>query len=333
MATSFHAVDDIKSTLVSTVSRELKGVDEVALAIFPNHWNVGDSALWWAAQALLESCGIAIRYVCSFKTYTPEELTRRLKPSSPIILCGGGNFGDMYMDEEGLREKLLVNHKDRKIIQLPQSLWFTSDSEKQRITALVKAHPDFTLMVRDEQSLAIARTVSARPPILCPDTAFFLRGYLPPNKKNHFITNLRRNDSEASIAEGKHRVNERTYDWHQEDSSYRSSWSLCGRIAYKIVNLWVGGHIKSSIPVLWATTELSRTRTLGGLGTINDSALLITDRLHAAIFSILIDQETILIDNSYGKNKALYNTWLRDIPTIRLASSIDDIEKLRRELL
>lgn len=40
---------------------------------------------------------------------------------------------------------------------------------------------------------------------------------------------------------------------------------------------------------------------------------VITDRLHFAIASMLAGRKTILMDNSYHKNKSMWVTWLRDL--------------------
>lgn len=43
-----------------------------------------------------------------------------------------------------------------------------------------------------------------------------------------------------------------------------------------------------------------------------------TTRLHGCILSILLDKNIILCDNSYGKNRNFYDTWLNDIDTLSL---------------
>ena len=44
-----------------------------------------------------------------------------------------------------------------------------------------------------------------------------------------------------------------------------------------------------------------------------------TTRLHACILSILLGKEKItFFDNSYGKNRNFYDTWLRDCDSIKM---------------
>lgn len=324
------AITPLKEQIYSTLANALDGQKEVSLAIFPNHWNVGDSAIWWACIVALKDLNIKVKYVCSFKTYSKQDLLQH-SPAGPILLCGGGNFGDMYMDEQGLREAILTNHPDRKIIQLPQSIWFKSEDEGSRVAALVNNHPDFTLLLRDQQSLAIARSLSIKNTKLCPDMAFYLDGELPTVSQNtppsYKLTVLQRVDGESG---SNNEVNlpvdpaYRLYDWHQENDVYLSNWSLKGKLALKIVTRWISNKRTPMGIVLWATHVVSKERTLRGIDVINNSEIAITDRLHAGILSLLIGQETILVDNSYGKNRAVYSAWMEDIPSILLTPTLND---------
>lgn len=45
-----------------------------------------------------------------------------------------------------------------------------------------------------------------------------------------------------------------------------------------------------------------------------------TARLHGCILSILLDKQITLVNNSYGKNKNYYDSWLSDLETIQLKS-------------
>ncbi|MDR8470449.1 polysaccharide pyruvyl transferase, partial [Acinetobacter baumannii] len=39
------------------------------------------------------------------------------------------------------------------------------------------------------------------------------------------------------------------------------------------------------------------------------------------ILSLLLDKKIILLDNSYGKNKAYYDAWLKDSDNIKVVES------------
>jgi exopolysaccharide biosynthesis predicted pyruvyltransferase EpsI len=50
-------------------------------------------------------------------------------------------------------------------------------------------------------------------------------------------------------------------------------------------------------------------------------------RLHAAILSVLLCKPFTFLDNSYGKNRSFYETWLSDVEEIRFIYDGKDSEK------
>lgn len=56
-----------------------------------------------------------------------------------------------------------------------------------------------------------------------------------------------------------------------------------------------------------------------GVKLINSHTDIYTTRLHACILSLLLDKEKIVFfDNSYGKNRNFYETWLKDCENVRM---------------
>ena len=51
---------------------------------------------------------------------------------------------------------------------------------------------------------------------------------------------------------------------------------------------------------------------------------VITDRLHGHILSLLLGIPHVVLDNSYGKVRAFYETWTRDAPIVRWAETAAD---------
>src|SRR4051812_31009240 len=91
-------------TLIATLQSEidrviapyLQDIRDFALVDFPDHANVGDSAIWLGEVRYLKSkLGRMPSYVCTYENWSPEEFIRRV-PSGPIFFHGGGNFGDLW---------------------------------------------------------------------------------------------------------------------------------------------------------------------------------------------------------------------------------------------
>ena len=56
-----------------------------------------------------------------------------------------------------------------------------------------------------------------------------------------------------------------------------------------------------------------------------NSKIVITDRLHGMIFALITKTPCIAFDNSNKKISSTYNTWLKDVPYIKI---YDDFEEL-----
>ncbi len=63
------------------------------------------------------------------------------------------------------------------------------------------------------------------------------------------------------------------------------------------------------------------------------SSLVVTDRLHGLIFSVITDTPVLVLDNSTGKVAAFYRTWLRGDPGVRLYGGERDAEEFIRRAL
>ena len=68
-----------------------------ALLDFPNHSNVGDSAIWLGERAWLRRHGLDVVYACDVNTYSREQLAARIG-QGVLLLHGGGNLGDLWVD-------------------------------------------------------------------------------------------------------------------------------------------------------------------------------------------------------------------------------------------
>ncbi len=171
-------IEHARTILKRTWQDLLQPGSRCALALYPDHWNAGDAAIWWATKRLLEDLDVTVAYGCDPWSYDPRGLRAAL-PEGPILILGGGNFGDVYPREHALRMGILAYFPDRRIIQLPQSIMFRSPAAVAEMADLLSRQRDFTLLVRDAASLACA--LEHFPSVctqLCPDTALALD--LPP---------------------------------------------------------------------------------------------------------------------------------------------------------
>ena len=70
-----------------------------------------------------------------------------------------------------------------------------------------------------------------------------------------------------------------------------------------------------------------------GYDILQRRRVVITERLHGHILSILLDIPHVLLDNSDHKLSSYYNTWTRGLGKCRLADNAKDAARLAVELL
>ncbi|HEY4265059.1 MAG TPA: polysaccharide pyruvyl transferase family protein, partial [Micropepsaceae bacterium] len=118
-----------------------------ALIDFPDSTNCGDHAIWLGEKVLLSRLGVPIAYECSPQTYDREALAARIG-SGPILLQGGGNFGDRYPAHHEFRLRVLQDFPKNRIVFFPQQVTFLDNDYLQRTADFLKEHAGVTLFAR-----------------------------------------------------------------------------------------------------------------------------------------------------------------------------------------
>ncbi|MBU6276578.1 MAG: polysaccharide pyruvyl transferase family protein [Planctomycetes bacterium] len=313
-----------RSILAAEWRASLPAGSRCALALYPDHWNAGDAAIWWATRTLLAELGVAVDYACDPWSYAPGGL-RAAVPEGPILILGGGNFGDVYPREQSLRTRILADFPDRPIVQLPQSIAFRSPAAVAETAALLARQRACTLLLRDAASLAFAREqfpgTAAR---LCPDTALALDLPAVPRAATVPVVALWRHDGEScgplpALPAG----------WVERD------WTVPGGIlpaeearelstAARSFKEWVGMPPPWPPPeaepcplrrriawrhLPWAWDQLAEDRALRGLRILARGRVVLTNRLHAHLLCLLAGIPHVVCDTANGKLFAHRDTW------------------------
>jgi exopolysaccharide biosynthesis predicted pyruvyltransferase EpsI len=287
-----------------------------ALLDYPNHANVGDSAIWLGEINMLSN-RVSLVYFCDKDTYRREQLAETLGPDDIILLHGGGNLGDLWVDHQELRERVIHDFPRHRIIQLPQTIYFREASNLNRARDIFNAHAGFLLLCRDRASLQFARREFTGLAMLCPDMALGL-GPLPRETSPCLDALwLSRTDEEsAQCAHPEIPTGVEMTDWLDEQTTptCQRNWSLSERLAKD------GSQWKVLLPPLMENfNELARERLRRGCEILGRGRSVITDRLHGHILCMLLGIPHVLIDNSYGKVSGFYETWTSDSRLARWA--------------
>jgi exopolysaccharide biosynthesis predicted pyruvyltransferase EpsI len=322
-------VDRLRDRIRKTLAPIVHGHATVALVDFPDHSNVGDSAIWVGELEWLAEAGIRVGYRCDTETYNRRQL-ERVVPTGPILIHGGGNLGDVWKRHQRLREKIIEDFQDRPVIQMPQTLHFQRTEALASARQLFDTHPNLTLLVRDPLSFELVRTEWRARVALCPDMAFYI-GMLdrerPPDVD---ILWLRRQDREAAGDLGSAPSDALVCDWLDERvPPLRHVRRLLRPLAAREPR-----QLTMVSPILGSAYDLqARRRLRAGCRLLGRGRVVITDRLHAHILCLLLGIPHVLLDNNYGKVRRAFEAWTADAPQVRWASSSAEAVAAARSLL
>ncbi len=314
---SLQAIAEMQKHLRDIITPLSAGADRYALLDFPNHGNVGDSAIYAGELILLDEIfGAPATYVCDYYSHFGDVDAHI--GDGVIFLHGGGNFGDIWPRHQLLREEIIARYPDHRIVQLPQSLHFSDTDARDRCARIIAAHPDFTLLVRDRPSLEYAQAHFDCKVALCPDSAYMLGRVSGDDPVAHKALSLFRSDKESLDDPEKAHFSQYgpVVDWLDEVPPVRFTDRLIGRL--QRVSPMLRGPLMPYKERFYRRRAWIRIRR--GLDLLGTADSIVTDRLHAHILSTLLGKPHIVIDNFYGKIQNFIDAWPDDGLTRRAGS-------------
>jgi pyruvyl transferase EpsO len=293
-----------------------------ALVDFPDHANVGDSAIWVGTTAYFSAHRAREpRYVSSIDSFS-EATLRASVPEGPIFVHGGGNFGDLWPRHQEFREHLLQRFPDREIIQLPQSIHFDDPARAEAAARAIARHGNFRLFVRDQPSYDFATARFDCEIALCPDMAIFI-GTLERGAPDVDVFYLLRTDKERAVREdvGRASYTSRVGDWLVE-----CRLSIETRRLLRLVRAMGSGQWDRLALRAASYEAAARARVLRGCRLLSSGRVVITDRLHAHLLSLLLGIPHAVLDNSYGKLGRYLDAWTGGAAGVHRATSTEDAD-------
>jgi exopolysaccharide biosynthesis predicted pyruvyltransferase EpsI len=323
---ALSSITNLKNVIAENAKAYQGTGGQYALLDFPNHSNVGDSAIWLGELAHLEALfGSPPAFVCDLKSFNSEAL-RKAVPSGPIFMHGGGNFGDIWPQYQVFRESVIGQFPDRRIIQLPQTIHFTDPNLIERTATIIKRHSNFVLFVRDRRSLEIASSAFECPIYLAPDTAIFLGTIRRPEPATLKLLLLLRTDREAARPDAVLAQNlpegAMIADWVEEDPALRRKTKI--QTAMKGLFRLDRNILNRSIWREVLFRNMAQKRLDRGIELLSSAEYVVTDRLHCHILCLLLGIPHIVLDNSYGKLSSFIEAWTKDCILVRIASSLGE---------
>ena len=269
------------------------------LLMTPEHGNLGDHAIAWAARELLEKAGIAcMEFTQAELIDLHHEGALSVMNGFPIAINGGGNIGTLWPEVEQLMEDIVSENPKSPIAILPNTAVFENTPQGQR--AMEQAcqvfgnHKNIRIYAREERSFEVLK--DRFPGVkLIPDLVLSLSWKNAETIRQGCIFCLR-SDCEQTLSE------------KNRQSLRREAEEIFGE---KIQNLDMIAPV-SQIPKEQHAEYVKQQMT-----AFAGAELVVTDRLHAMLFCALTGTPCIVLNSRSPKILGCYQ-WIRDLSYIRL---------------
>lgn len=316
-----------------SVEKTKDSAQEYALVDYPAYNNIGDSAIWLGQkEALTKIFGKLPSYVSSQQDYRGD-IDNFLK-EGPVLINGGGNFGNIWPNHQRFRLRIIKDYPYRRIVQLPQSIYFFGAALLEETKSAIGKHKDFHLYVRDQASFDFASKEFDCAVYLAPDAAHCIRTYISEASK-HTIFSLVRTDKESLIPDlhGLLASYGPVSDWENIDEHFYMNESMMDgffrrHVQYKFPSSKLMMRYRSKI-----YNRKAEEAVANGTRLLSQGKLVISDRLHAHIICCLMGKRHISIDNANGKVREYIRKWggfgITDLVDSKasLSAKIEEIQK------
>lgn len=312
MESNVHPMDGLKKQL-SHILKVIQSDSRIYYIDYPVHSNGGDLLIMKGTEAFFKDNHIHVEARYSVLDF-PDKLM--IPKDHIIVLHGGGNFGDLYPVHQKLREKIITDYPNHRVVMLPQTIFYNKESEFDLTAEVFNKHKDVHLYVRDTLSYDTASEKFHECSVyLSPDMAHQLWPIVPKSSPGKELLYFFRTDIEKTREQEQLELTGR--------GDYLDWTSLYNRVEKKSINLIVRMMRKGSGPLpmqaIWGkyTDYLvdKAVKRFSGYRNVQ------TSRLHGHILSCLMDKPNTLLDNSYGKNSNYFHTWTSGIKSAQLVVS------------
>lgn len=298
--------------------------DDYVLLDIPNHCNIGDTLIWEGELQFLKS---KVNHQCLYTACIYNWDETKIKNANIILFHGGGNFGDLYRIFQEFRLYVTSKYPYKRIIILPQTVWYNDKSLIEKDCSIFCNHPDIHICVRDKESFDLLKSyIPSSKLLLLPDMAFFMKIDKEERLSNKILF-LKRKDAEIStdnlmlppeITE--------VADWptFSNNKYVQTIKNLINEFKIKL------SIILQEIPVLSNLVDSryglnrrdNKERYIAmAISFFNKFETIYTTRLHGLILGVIMGKKMVIVDNKYNKCLNFYRTWLKDYDDITIINN------------
>lgn len=279
----------------------------------PEYNNLGDLAIAYSIKKFITS-----RFPeCNF-IEIPENLLRlgvfpqNINNKDLLLLTGGGNFGDIYMDQQIIRKRVLKKYSSNHIISMPQTVQFSNtdfgENERRVIYSLLEKCRNVCVFAREKYSFQYFKDFFPTTCVeLCPDMVLSNLFANVEDRKDILV--LLRRDIESILTPT------------ERETIISSLYKLQEEIVISDTCL------PYSVPLENRDVEVEKFIT-----NLSTYKVVITDRLHGIIFCAITGTPCVAIGNFNHKIVGILE-WLKQLNYIEFIVNTCDINIKVEKLL
>jgi exopolysaccharide biosynthesis predicted pyruvyltransferase EpsI len=202
------------------------------------------------------------------------------------------------------------------------SIHFDDLARAEAAARAIARHGNFRLFVRDQPSYDFAAARFDCEIVLCPDMALFI-GALGRRAPDMDVLYLLRTDKEQAVRgyAGRTGYTFRVADWLMERGPSVEARRLLRVLRDMRRGQWDRLALRAA-----SYEAAARARVLRGCRLLSSGRLVITDRLHAHLLSLLLGIPHAVLDNNYGKLGRFLEVWTGGAAGVHYAASTEDAE-------
>ena len=281
----------------------------------PFHTNLGDNAQTYCIKKWLKenypSYGIRCFNLPSICDSDYKNLKKYMRKNDRIFIHSGYHITDLY-NEISVYKKIIQLFPEKKITIFPQTIYYKDENKLHETADLFNRHGNITLMCRDEESFSVAQSFFSNCRLLLmPDIVTTLIGTFSYNNHRQGILFCIRKDKEAFYS------NKQIEELRASLSIYKTD------ITDTTLNIPIEEMVKNRKKILMHELE-----------KYSHYQLIITDRYHGTIFSLISGTPVIVLGTKDHKLRSGVKWFPSEFANyIFYANDLDYAQKKAEEIL
>ena len=288
----------------------LKNKNRVFLLMTPWYENLGDQAIALGEYKILKKLYPNKKIIevpdKVYSSYLNKIFGLGIKKQDILFVQGGGNFGSLYLELENLRRNIVKTYNKNLIVIMPVSIFFHNNvqgrSELKKSQDIYNTHSNLIIISRDEKSFSLANEYFFKAKnILLPDAATSLKESICDN-------NICRQGIQFFLRDDKEKI-------------------ISNKLITDIEQYIIKNNINYSITdtVMEPTVIKKNKRKImvfERLRLAQKAQLVITDRYHGLIFSI-VTNTPVIVFKSFDNKISSGIKWFLDLNNVHYIENID----------